>query len=66
MEEHTIRKCINPGSVVLIAVKKNGKYQDDLVYGEVKDILTKSKIHHRGIKVRLTDGTVGRVQKILV
>ena len=30
----------------------------------VKDILTKSATHPHGIKVRLVDGQVGRVQKI--
>jgi uncharacterized repeat protein (TIGR03833 family) len=36
-----------------------------LTEGTVKDILTNSKTHPHGIKVRLTDGKVGRVQKIL-
>ena len=30
-----------------------------------KDILTNSAVHHRGIKVRLEGGIVGRVQEIL-
>lgn len=30
--------------------------------GIVKDILTSKNFHSRGIKVRLTDGLVGRVQ----
>lgn len=33
--------------------------------GIVKDLLTRSPNHPHGIKVRLTDGQVGRVQKIL-
>jgi ATP-dependent RNA helicase RhlE len=33
--------------------------------GIVADILTKSSSHPRGIKVRLTDGQVGRVQETL-
>jgi len=32
--------------------------------GIVKDILTNSATHPHGIKVRLTDGQVGRVQHI--
>ena len=36
-----------------------------LTEGIVKDILTNSKVHHRGIKVRLEDGQVGRVQEII-
>ena len=31
----------------------------------VKKVLTRSPIHPNGIKVRLTDGKVGRVQEIL-
>jgi uncharacterized repeat protein (TIGR03833 family) len=31
----------------------------------VKDILTSAPQHPRGIKVRLTDGTIGRVQWII-
>jgi uncharacterized repeat protein (TIGR03833 family) len=33
--------------------------------GIVKDILTSSSTHPHGIKVRLVDGAVGRVQEIL-
>lgn len=33
--------------------------------GIVKDLLTKSKFHPHGIKVRLEDGQVGRVCDIL-
>jgi uncharacterized repeat protein (TIGR03833 family) len=33
--------------------------------GVVKDILTNSQFHPHGIKVRLTNGQVGRVQEIL-
>ncbi|MBW2335343.1 MAG: YwbE family protein, partial [Deltaproteobacteria bacterium] len=33
--------------------------------GVVRDILTKSANHPHGIKVRLVDGQVGRVKKIL-
>ncbi len=32
--------------------------------GIVKDILTSVPVHHRGIKVRLEDGQIGRVQEI--
>ena len=37
----------------------------ELTEGVVKDILTNSAVHHRGIKVRLEGGIVGRVQEIL-
>jgi len=33
--------------------------------GFVKDILTSAPVHHRGIKVRLEDGQIGRVKEIL-
>jgi len=36
-----------------------------LTRGVVKDILTPSATHPRGIKVRLHNGLVGRVQRIL-
>ena len=45
----TLRKNIRPG----------------ICEGVVRDILTNSAYHSRGIKVRLTDGKVGRVQQIL-
>ncbi|MEK7161313.1 MAG: YwbE family protein [Patescibacteria group bacterium] len=47
--------------VVLKADQKTGK----LTRGEVAEILTNSPFHPHGIKVRLTDGQVGRVQNIL-
>ncbi|MFJ7726663.1 YwbE family protein [Neobacillus sp. NPDC097160] len=57
------RKDVLPGitvDIVLKADQKTGK----LTRGIVKDILTKSSAHPHGIKVRLTDGQIGRVQKI--
>lgn len=63
--DHTIRKNIKPGSLVAIVEKQNQR-SGLITNGQVKDILTNSQIHPRGIKVRLTDGQVGRVQKILV
>ena len=59
-----IRKDIYAGitvDVVLKADQRTGK----LTRGIVKDILTNSQTHPRGIKVRLTDGQVGRVQGII-
>ena len=43
--------------IVLKADQKTGK----LTRGIVADILTSSALHHRGIKVRLKDGQVGRL-----
>jgi uncharacterized repeat protein (TIGR03833 family) len=58
------RKDITAGievNIVLKADQRTGK----LTRGVVKDILTNSSSHPHGIKVRLTDGQVGRVQEIL-
>ena len=48
-------------NIVLKQDQRSGK----LTSGVVKDILTNSAVHPHGIKVRLTDGQVGRVQEIL-
>ncbi|MBI4119433.1 MAG: YwbE family protein [Parcubacteria group bacterium] len=58
------RAEIKPGSAVWIIEKENygtNKYKQ----GIVKDILTSRSSHPRGIKVRLTDGSVGRVQWLM-
>ena len=55
---------IKPGSEVDIVLKKD-QGTGKLTRGIVKDILTRSASHPRGIKVRLTDGQVGRVKKVL-
>jgi len=60
----TIRKDIHPGLKVAIVLKKDQR-TNALTYGVVKDILTKSPTHSRGIKVRLQDGSIGRVREIL-
>ncbi len=62
--KNTYRVNIRPGIKVAIVLKKDQK-TGILTEGIVEKILTNSSIHHRGIKVRLTDGKVGRVQKIL-
>jgi len=57
------RENIKIGSeveIVLKADQRTGK----LTRGTVAEILTSSATHHRGIKVRLKDRKVGRVQKI--
>ncbi|NQT49372.1 YwbE family protein [Candidatus Kuenenbacteria bacterium] len=60
----TIREKIHPGLEVAIVLKQDQK-GGPLTAGIVKDILTSSAQHHRGIKVRLTSGEVGRVQQII-
>lgn len=55
------RADIRPGMTVDIVLKKD-QPTGVRTRGVVKDILTKSPTHPHGIKVRLTDGQVGRVQ----
>jgi len=57
------RSDVLPGMDVDIVLKKDQK-TGKLTRGIVKDILTKSSIHPHGIKVRLKDGQIGRVQEI--
>jgi len=60
----TIRADINPGMRVNIILKKDQR-SGILTEGIVKDLLTSAPKHHRGIKIRLEDGQIGRVQEIL-
>ena len=63
-QDGQVRSRIRPGitvDIVLKADQRTGK----LTRGIVKDILTNSATHPRGIKVRLQDGQVGRVQSIV-
>ncbi|MFH1162361.1 MAG: YwbE family protein [Candidatus Jorgensenbacteria bacterium] len=55
------RSEVKPGDAVWIIEKENYG-TTNYTQGIVKEILTSKGIHPRGIKVRLTDGTVGRVQ----
>ncbi len=57
------RKDIRPGQRVAIVLKQDQRTGRRTV-GIVKDILTSSPYHSRGIKVRLEDGRIGRVQEI--
>ncbi|MGL5013235.1 MAG: YwbE family protein [Bacteroidales bacterium] len=58
------RSNIKVGQVVNIVLKKD-QQTGELTEGIVKNILTKSSTHHRGIKVRLESGEVGRVMEIV-
>ncbi|KAI1101821.1 hypothetical protein F4804DRAFT_287474 [Jackrogersella minutella] len=51
-----------PGAAVNIVLKPDQRTGRE-VSGTVRDVLTRGD-HHRGIKVRLTDGRIGRVQSI--
>lgn len=57
------RKDVKIGIKVMV-VKKEDQRTGKLTEGVVKDILTNSATHPHGIKVKLQDGTVGRVQEI--
>ncbi|MEB0248622.1 MULTISPECIES: YwbE family protein [unclassified Mucilaginibacter] len=58
------RADIYPGLEVDIILKKDQR-SGKLTRGVVKDLLTSSAYHSRGIKVRLEDGQVGRVAEIV-
>lgn len=58
------RKDIYPGLEVEIILKKDQR-TGKLTRGVVKDLLTSSPYHSRGIKVRLEDGQIGRVARIV-
>jgi uncharacterized repeat protein (TIGR03833 family) len=57
------RKDIRPGVEVDIVLKKD-QGSGKRTRGVVKDILTSSSFHPHGIKVRLQNGEVGRVQEV--
>lgn len=58
------RSDIYPGLEVEIILKKDQR-SGKKTRGIVKDLLTSSAYHSRGIKVRLEDGQVGRVAEIV-
>ena len=58
------RSDIRPGSRVRV-VRKEDQGTGSLTEGIVRDLLTKSRTHPHGIKVRLESGIVGRVKEIL-
>ncbi|MET1249753.1 MULTISPECIES: YwbE family protein [Sporolactobacillus] len=59
----TKRADIHIGATVMV-VQKQDQRTGKLTEGIVKRILTNSAVHHRGIKVMLESGIVGRVQEI--
>jgi len=64
MQPNQERSQIKQGIRVKIVLKQHQR-SGKLTEGIVKDILTNSSTHPHGIKVRLTDGKVGRVQSII-
>ena len=63
MNDGKTRADIKPGMTVSIVLKQDQR-SGKLTEGVVKDLLTRSANHPHGIKVRLTDGQVGRVKVI--
>lgn len=59
------RNDIQPGMLVQV-IEKHNQPSGKLSEGLVARILTSSPTHPHGIKVKLTDGRVGRVQRILM
>jgi len=57
------RADIRPGMRVRIVLKQDQR-TGKLTEGTVREILTRSATHPRGIKVRLETGEVGRVREI--
>jgi uncharacterized repeat protein (TIGR03833 family) len=64
MQPNQQRSQIKLGIRVKVVLKQDQR-SGKLTEGIVKDILTNSQTHPHGIKVRLTDGKVGRVQSII-
>jgi uncharacterized repeat protein (TIGR03833 family) len=58
------RKEIQPGTRVMI-IEKHNQLSGQMTEGIVIQLLTNSPTHPHGIKVRLVDGKVGRVQTIV-
>lgn len=59
-----LRSDVKPGLEVDIVLKQDQR-TGKKTRGIVKDLLTNSLQHPHGIKVRLQDGQVGRVQNIV-
>jgi len=59
-----VRGKVKPGLEVMVVLKRDQR-TGKLTRGTVKDVLTRSRSHPHGIKVRLVDGRVGRVKRIL-
>jgi uncharacterized repeat protein (TIGR03833 family) len=64
MKEGNDRSSIRPGITVDV-IRKEDQRNGKKTRGIVRDILTGSSFHPHGIKVRLNDGTVGRVAGIV-
>lgn len=61
---HRERGNLAAGTKVAIVQKKYQRTGEETI-GTVAELLTRSAYHPHGIKVRLTDGQVGRVKRII-
>lgn len=59
-----MRNDVKLGMYVAIVLKEDQR-SGNLTEGVVKSLLTSSTFHPHGIKVKLEDGSVGRVQEII-
>ena len=59
------RRADLEGGLTVDIVLKRDQPSGALTRGVIRDILTKSPLHPHGIKVRLTDGSVGRVKHVI-
>jgi len=51
--------------MAVLIVMKQDQGTGNVTRGIVKDVLTRSRTHPRGIKVRLQSGQIGRVVEII-
>lgn len=58
------RENIRPGLKVAVVMKQDQRSGRE-TEGTVRELLTRSAFHPHGIKVRLEDGRVGRVKRII-
>lgn len=58
------RSLLKVGMTVAIVLKKD-QQSGELTEGIIQQILTNSANHPHGIKVKLSDGRVGRVKEII-
>ncbi len=64
MSNTPTRNEIQVGKIVQI-IQKQDQRTGNLTEGKVLRILTSSNFHPHGIKVKLDDGKIGRVQNII-
>ncbi|MDC3292222.1 YwbE family protein [Nitrosopumilus sp.] len=64
MNDTPSRNMLSLGTGVMI-IQKQDQRTGKLTEGKIKRILTSSKLHPHGIKVKLEDGKIGRVQNII-